>query len=360
MAITQLVSNQIKPYIVAGGQITSDTNQFDFTSFSDTSIVYLYADSDINCIRGILSSVNVTRKTFINNGTTVLYFAPEHSSATSTERIVTPGNYEVFLFPGQSCDLLYDTYASRWRVLNDPNPGWKFPGNSILYDVEPVAVTSGLGEDKTIDYYGSVISNEIGNTDDDFWGAPTSTIPYGHWRMNILAYASGGAGFNYVKDRTGSTNAEGFYFGSSHLFGRQIIYTPNAVSDGTNDYYYFLRFADNPMSGFWDQNNSFGLRYTHDVNSGKWQAYSRSTGGTDSVADTGVTFSADTKYDLAISINKSLSEATYWINGSVVARITTNLPSATSCNLSTQLEKTAGTTPREVKMWKFTAFGIAN
>lgn len=360
MGITQFKSNQTKPYIVAGGQLTSDTNEFDFSTFSDTEIVYLYSDSDVNCIRGITDNVNVIKKTFINNGSNILYFAPEHSSAASTDRILTPSNYEVFLFPGQSCEILYDPYDTKWRIITDPNPNWRFPGNSILYDSEPVAVTSGFGRDTALDYFGSVISNEIGNTDDDFWGAPTSTIPYGHWRMNTLTYTSGGVGFNYVRDQTGSTNAEGFYFGSSHLFGRQIIYTPNAVSDGTNDYYYFFRFADSPMSGFWDQNNSFGLRYTHDINSGKWQAYSRNSSGTDTVVDTGVTFSANTRYELAISINKSLTEATYWINNSVVARITTNLPSATSCGLSTQLEKTAGSTAREVKMWKFMAVGIAN
>ena len=87
-----------------------------------------------------------------------------------------------------------------------------------------------------------------------------------------------------------------------------------------------------------------GIRYRHDVNSGKWECYVRNNAGTDTVADSGVTVAAATDYELAISINKANTEITFWINQSVVARITTGLANAVAAGTQIHMEKSVGTT----------------
>lgn len=93
-----------------------------------------------------------------------------------------------------------------------------------------------------------------------------------------------------------------------------------------------------PYTGFWDQNNSLGIRYRHNANNGYWQCYAR-TNNTDTVLDSGLLCAVDTEYDLTVTLNKSNTEATYFINGVVVGRITTNLPAPVSTGPLNHLEK---------------------
>jgi len=130
------------------------------------------------------------------------------------------------------------------------------------------------------------------------------------------------------------------------------------LSDDINYYYVFLRLAALPFSGFWDQNNSLGIRYRHNVNNGYWQCYSRS-GNTDTVLDTGLLYEVDTEYELMVTLNKSKTEATYFINGAVVGRISTGLPAAVPVGPSNHLEKLAGASARSMLVYRFMGAAIA-
>lgn len=123
----------------------------------------------------------------------------------------------------------------------------------------------------------------------------------------------------------------------------------NALSDGTNRY--VLR-----NSGFVSTNNFGGshsgafFRYTDNVNSGKFEAVTRLT-SSETATDTGVTFAAATWYKFEIRIPAAADEVEFYINDSLVATNTTNLPANTSVGLLVaSMQKTAGTTSRQLQV----------
>lgn len=119
----------------------------------------------------------------------------------------------------------------------------------------------------------------------------------------------------------------------------------SAVSDGTDTYTMWIGFADTPtVSG--ECVDGVFFRYTHSVNSGKIQAVCRAA-STETTADTGITPVADTFNIFEISANQAGNSVSFSINGSVVATITTNIP--TGSNFTTicyKIEKSAGTNSR--------------
>jgi hypothetical protein len=158
----------------------------------------------------------------------------------------------------------------------------------------------------------------------------------------------------YPHDRT----TGGVWAGSAHIVAKTHIKTPSALSDSANQYYYFMRLAASPYSGFLDQNNTVGFYYRHDLNGGKWFLRTRNNAGSESNADSGVTFSVNTQYELQLSLNMAANEATFWINGSVVGRLTTNLPNNIGLGWSQQLEKQSGTSARIMDCYRFIGAAI--
>lgn len=331
------------PSVITPAQITSDQTDYVPTGWADATLIRLSGDNGIRAIRSFATDTSGEVKTLVNVGSYPLYLAPEHASGTAAQRI----SYfeEVFLMPGQSCQIYYDGTLSRWVPFNVPCPGYRTDRKSVFYDMPVAKLMTAAAADTEMDMFGSI---QLLN------GAPSgTTVPFAFWDMNTGATASGGAGVFYPNEIEDMA-----WISGAHIVARAFVRSPATVSDGTNDYYYFLRIASNPSSGFFDQNNSLGLRYTHDVNSGKWQAYIRDNGGTDATADTGVTFAVDTDYELLVTLNKANTEATFFINGTVVARITTNLPNAVAVGPSQQLEKTAGTSARSMKCYRFVGAAI--
>lgn len=332
------------PSVITPSQITTAQNNYAPTGWADATVVRLSCDSDMDAIQGFSAETAGEIKTLQNVGSYPIVIAPEHASSTAANRIAYSSS--VIIPPGESMQIIYDGTLSRWVPLGYNTSWWESPrANAVIYDMPVAKLPTAASADTEMDLFGSITLSQA---------VPTAVAtPFASWDMNTGATASGGAGMFYPHEME-----ELFYTGGAYVFTRAIVYTPTAVSDGTNDYYFFLRIADNPSSGFWDQANSFGLRYTHDVNGGDWEAYSRSSGGTDTVVDTNVPFAVNTKYDLLVEINKAWSEATYYINGVMVGRITTNLPTSDNLGASMQLEKTAGTTARSMKTWRFVAGGI--
>lgn len=331
------------PDVITPSQITSDQTDYNPSGWGTATLVRLSGDNGMRCIRSFATDTSGEIKTLVNVGSFPLYLAPQHASGTAAQRI----SYfeEVFLMPGQSCQIYYDGTLSRWVPLSNPCAGYQTDRTSVFYDMPVAKLPVAASADTELYLWGSIALLN---------GAPTGTaVPFAFWDMNSGSTASGGAGVLYPREIEDMAWVSG-----AHIVARAYIRSAATVSDATNDYYYFLRIAANPSSGFWDQNNSLGLRYTHDVNSGKWQAYSRDNGGTDSVVDTGITYAVDTNYELLVTLNKSNTEATYFINGAVVARITANLPTTVAVGPSQQLEKTAGTSARSIKSFRFQGAAI--
>jgi hypothetical protein len=334
----------VAPSVITPAQITSAQNNYEPTGWADATVVRLSCDSDMDPIQGFGDETAGEIKTLQNVGSYPIQISPEHASSTAANRIAYSS--EIIIPPGESIQIMYDGTLTRWVPLSYNPSWWESPkANAVIYDMPVAKLPTAASADTEMDIFGSITLSQA---------VPTAVAtPFAAWDMNSGATASGGVGMFYPHEME-----ELYYTGGAYVFTRAIVYSPSAVSDGTNNYYFFLRIADTPSSGFWDQNNSFGLRYDSDVNGGDWQAYSRSSGGTDSVVDTNVPFAANTKYDLFVSMNKAWTEATFYINGTMVARITSNLPTSDNLGASMQLEKQAGTSARSMKTWRFITGGI--
>ena len=85
------------------------------------------------------------------------------------------------------------------------------------------------------------------------------------------------------------------------------------------------------------------------MNSGKWQAVTRG-GGVETAADTGITSAATTNY--AMQVDVIGGTATFYINGALVATISTDVPSGSGevTGFGFFVQKSAGTTPRTLQI----------
>ncbi|MBK6930169.1 MAG: hypothetical protein IPH12_04635 [Saprospirales bacterium] len=341
----QLISASIAagPNVITPPQLTASAHNYNPAGFGNATIVRISGDIGFQMISGFNAETNGEEKTIVNVGNYPVYLAPEHSGSTAANRI----SYfeEVVIPPGTSCRVLYDGVISRWRPLTPPCPNYMHSKRSVHYDKSAGKIPEGASDDIHIDVFGSLQQTA---TD------PSATSPFTSWNFNTGSATAGGLGLFYPRSSEDMAQV-----GSAHIVAKMHFKSPAQLGDETNNYYFFLRIADLPSSGFWNQNNSLGLRYWHSVNSGNWQCYSRSNTGTDTALDTGIPFAVNTEYELLVTLNKSNTEATYYINGVVVGRITTNLPAAVSVGPSTHLEKLSGNSARSVLAYRFMGAAIA-
>lgn len=121
------------------------------------------------------------------------------------------------------------------------------------------------------------------------------------------------------------------------------ILTDSALSDGTNTYTIFAGLG-NTTDGTTFTNGIF-VSYTHGVNSGKWLGTCRAS-STSSTLDLGTAVATDTWYTLRMDINAAASSVTFYVNGSSIGSINTNIPSSASGAPIFGIKKSAGTTDR--------------
>lgn len=124
------------------------------------------------------------------------------------------------------------------------------------------------------------------------------------------------------------------------------------LSDGTNTFTAWMGWTNiftsaNPNPGIY-------FRYTHSVNSGKWQAVC-ANGGIETAVDTGVTATALGWNRFEIDINAAGTEVKFYIDNVLVATITTDIPDTTDNMVPFPLAifKSAGTTARVVELDAF-------
>lgn len=128
------------------------------------------------------------------------------------------------------------------------------------------------------------------------------------------------------------------------------------LADGTNSYRIFIGFNSSYDSTTAPTTRSAGLFY--DNNNPNWQAYTyNSSVGT--ITNTGVAAVADGSYNTFLTRVNGSTNVEFFINGSLVATHTTNLPSTNVCP-QIQIQKTAGTTSRSIICDWIRFFGSGN
>jgi len=331
------------PSVITPPMLTANTNNYTPTGFADATVVRISGDNGIRAITGLHAETNGEEKTLVNVGAYPLYLAPEHSGSSAANRIAYVE--EVMIPPGLSCRIMYDGVSSRWRPVQVPCPNYANMNRSVHYDKSAGKVASNFQDDIHLDVFGSLTQSP---------GDPTATSPFTSWDFNTGTATSGGLGLFYAR-----SSEEMAMVGGAHIVTKMHFKSPAILADDVNQYYFFLRIADFPSSGFWNQNNSLGIRYRHNVNGGNWQCYSRDGSGGETVLDTGIAFQVNTEYEVMVTLNKTNTEATYFLNGAVVGRITANMPGAVAVGPSNHLEKLTGNSPRSALVYRFMGAAIA-
>ncbi len=330
------------PVTITPALLTASANDYNPAGFGDADILRLSGDDGIQMITGFQAGTGGEEKIITNIGIHPFYLAPEHSGSAAANRITY--FEEVMVPPGASCRIRYDAILSRWRPLDPPCPDYTNIPHSVYYDKSAGLPPEGPSDDLQMGVFGPIAQ---------FVDTPSVTSPFSSFYFNTGSATTGGSGLFYSK-----TTENMAIVGGAHIVAKMHVKTPSVLGDENNIYYVFLRLAAMPYSGFWNQNNSLGIRYRFDENGGKWQCYSRAN-NTDVVVDTGIPFEVDTEYDMVVTLNKSNTEATYILNGQVVGRITTNLPAVVPLGPSNHLEKLSGTEARDLRVYRFMGAGIA-
>ena len=323
------------PSIISPSQLTADQDDWNPSGFDEAQVVRIDGDNGIRAITSMVATFGGDTKTLSNVGSYPVYFPGEHPDGTAANRFALRGDY--ILLPGASADVWYDGTSSRWRfktaqgALND--------ANGLLYSTSYGSQTAGdWGNITLVTSGGSITGTDA-----------ASGIP-GHWLFSSTTSSTGAAYIYYPK-----TSTQASIFGDAHLSTEVTVSVP-VLSETSERFWVYLTLDDatttTSTSGA-ANNNTVGIRYYHGINSGKWELFTKNSGGTESTADSGVTVTADVPYTLRCEIDKAKTEVRYYINGAYVGRITTNLPNANTCSPRIWLQKTAGTTARTLRVQRF-------
>lgn len=118
------------------------------------------------------------------------------------------------------------------------------------------------------------------------------------------------------------------------------------LSDGTDTYTAWTGYNDTATGNGVDM---VAFRYTHGTNSGRWEAVCRSN-SSETATDTGIAAETSSFHTFEIFINAAGNSVTFYIDGSLVATVTTNIPTGSARTLGwlTGGVKSAGTTNRKI------------
>jgi hypothetical protein len=330
----------ISPSVISPSQITSDQDDYNPTNWSTATVVRISFDSDINAITSFAATTDGNSRTLINVGSSPGYIPMEHPDGTAANR-VTGYNGDFILYPGASCQLVYDGTSSRWRIFGESD--WK-KASSMRYDWTVGSLTT--GDNNTI------ANVNIGTGQGAGTLASSTTLPACNQMSTSTSSTAGGA--TYIAKGIVTYSA----FGSAHNYAECLISLPT-LSDGTNTYTAELQLTTSPSSTNLEDNNIVGIRYSNGINSGKWELFTQNNAGTESTQDLGGSaVGANTLYKLRIEIDKSNAEVRGYVNNVMGGRITSNMPNAVVMGARVVIVKSLGGTARFLNLHNFSAGAI--
>lgn len=316
------------PSVITPSQITSTQNDYAPTGWATATVVRLSGDVSFRKITGFSAGVSGEIKTLINVGSYPLYIAPEHTGSSAANRVT---HYEeVILAPSGSAEIIYDATLSRWTVFDNSGENYQIPRRSTHYDKYAGKFPEGITEDVHLSYAGS---GNVGVA------TPTSTRPFSAWTMDNASSATGDKSL-YLQKTTDALS----YAAGAHIVTKCEWTTPSSLSTSGQRYRIRHVITASPATLLTSVNNTIGIRYADDINTGKLEGYTRNGAGSETTLDLGITVAASTTYTTAISFNKAGDEATFWVDGVCKGRITTTLPATTVLGVAIHFNKLVGTT----------------
>lgn len=325
--------------VISPSQITSDQDDYAPTDWATADVVRLNFDTGGRAITGFAAWTNTQPKTLINTSGNFGYIPCEHPDSSAANRAL--GVCDHIIAPYGIVSIEYDDTSDRIRVLSntfDPTAaGFLYKGG--FYQVCPGAT---LGSDWGIVGFG-ISSGDNGTN------VPTATLP-GAWLFSTLTSAAGVSTLFFAKTLTNHAQDT-----NSHVVASAFIYL-DTLSDGTNTYTFSFGLVNGSNSTTVTLANEIVIKYTNGVNSGKFQGVCRSS-SSETAIDTGITVAVNTPYLLTVCVNKGATEARFYIDGVMVGRITSNVPSA-AIGTRALIGKSAGTTARIAYVANMMAFNV--
>lgn len=154
-----------------------------------------------------------------------------------------------------------------------------------------------------------------------------------------------------IQATTGTTNAGRGSIAGSNLFwwraGHGYMefntrWRPSVLSTVAETWTGRWGFIDSITA---ESTDAIMFRYTNGVNSGKFEIVTRAN-SVETAADSGITVVANTSYNLKIIVNAAGTSVDFYINGTLVGNITTNIPNSSGrvFGYGNYYQKTNGTT----------------
>lgn len=234
---------------------------------------------------------------------------------------------------------MYDGTLSRWVILGQDCP--KKDLKSVQYQYSASSVTAGdISQMALLAISTGTIASNAPPV-----GGPSSTT--------LGTASSAAAGYIIYLNKTGFLGA----LASGHLSVSAVVSMPT-LSDGTNTYSAGIQILNGVTSTTFSPNNSIGIRYTHAVNGGRWEGYTRGSGGTETTVDTGVTVAVNTSYVLSVEIDKAKGEARFYVDGVMCGVSQANMPNTQSVGCRALILKSLGTTARTFQIHSIYGSGV--
>lgn len=315
------------PSVISPSQITSNQNNYAPTGWSTATIVRLSYDSGIDGITGFDAGTDGEEKLLLNVGTQPGYLSGENSASTAANRINKTAIHE----PGGAIKIVYSDDASRWMVVYNT---WSYSSVGVTTKGQFYRILPGSNQQADHNNINFGLSGSGSATDN---AAATATLS-DSWMIETGTTATGVSSIYIPKNN--------FTFGS---FGGCAVFafaelSVQTLSTSSQRYTAKAELLPGANSTTNAVNNAVGMRYSDNINSGKWECYTRNNSGTETTLDTGVTVATNTSYTIRIFVNKSLNEVQYELNGVIIGTITTNLPnSSTLMGMRTIAVKSVGT-----------------
>nr|DAL04211.1 MAG TPA: Right handed beta helix region [Crassvirales sp.] len=325
------------PDVISPSQITADQDDYAPTGWADAQIVRLDGDNGMRAITSMAAGYSGEIKQLINVGSYPIYFPGQHPDGTAANRI--DASTDFILFPKLSARIMYDGTSSRWRILDAE--GSRSIGKTLYYQ-QSVGSPTAADNDKFV--WGST-AGSVGVS------APSSPRP-ARYSLSTVTSTTGHAWAGFSK----ATGNEFSVFEDAHIWSDYHFWLDD-LSDGTETYTVTFSISSDISTGG-APNNTVGIRYSHGTNSGKFQGFSRDNSGSETTVDLGVTVAADTPYTLRVEIDKSKTEARFYLDGIMCGRVAANMPNAVNASTGCNILKSAGTTARILSLFSMSAGAI--
>ena len=314
---------------ISPATLTADQNDWAPTGIATATDVRVSGDASFREITGLTTGAAGRKICLHIVGSNPVGFLPKHTGSAAANRFNFP--YPILVYPGNSIKFRYDDVDAVWTLEAAPNQ----PNDSRVnyYEMNPGSITAAD--------HNTWASTLVGGT----WATQLAlaTLPSSGWALGTAAVATGASTISAPK-----TAAVAGYFSTGW-----VTYTArvnlSAVSDGTNRYTAGIRIGAGVTTAGHAVNNSIGIRYVDNVNSGRWQAYTRNAAGTESVLDSGVA-AGTAPISLTVQVNYLATKARFYVNGAYVGEITTNVPNAVTWGFSASILKSVGTTARTMSI----------